>query len=348
MAKYKWDNLIFFVEQLSSALSMKLPMDKTIDAMSNESIDRGWRKAQKNISSLLGGGKSLSEAMNTYPQYFPEILRRLVRAGEEGNVLPAMLMSVSGYLQTVREIRHKLQKCLIYPFLVWTFLLIDFLILFLYCLPNLSKMFLNMESNTPQLTQLFLSMGPVLLILVDGLIFFLAWIVIGWVGMGTGGSSRFFGKLNAIVKYIPFLGTMQRHSNAAELCEMLGVLVEGGHSGREAVRIAKESVNNPSMLMALEEMDSSFYAGGTSSRYERTFIPHTTLWMLSQANESGLNELGKSLRNLAGYHRRQLDMISSVIREFLEPLLLLAVAVIGAFALIGLYIALFKTSMMVL
>ncbi|RJP19270.1 MAG: hypothetical protein C4527_27195 [Candidatus Omnitrophota bacterium] len=348
MSKYKWDNLIFFVEQLSSALAMKLPMDKTIHSMSCEALDRGWKRTQEKISEQLASGSSLSDAMEQYPYYFPAMLRQLVRMGEKGNVLPAMLISISRYLQSAREIRHKLQKCLIYPFLVWTFLLVDFVILCFNCLPRFQEMYQQLGSQLPDVTRLFLSFGPAFLILFDGMIFLLAWIVIGWISSDVEGKSYLSSQINRFLRFIPFLGVLQRHANSAEICEVLGVLVEGGHSGRKAIAIAKEAAVNHTTLSTLEELHVAMLAGENyRENANRTVVPHTTLWMLAQSGEQGSQELGQALRNVAAYHRRQLDMLTGVIREVLEPLLLLAVALIGAFALIALYVALFRHVMVI-
>ncbi len=349
MAKYKWDNLILFVEQLSSAVALRLPVDKTIYSMSGEALDRGWKRTLEDISESVASGSSLADAMDGYPHYFPGILRQLIRIGEKGNVLPTMLLSISHYLQLARDIRHKLQKCLVYPFLVWTFLLADFAILCLYCLPNFKDMYHQMGRELPDITQIFLSLGPSFLILFDGLIFLLAWLAIGWIGSDIEGKSSLSHTMNRFIRFIPFLGTYHRHANAAELCEVLGILVEGGHSGTEAVSIAKESYRNPASVSALEELNVAVLAGKQYVENPgRSIIPHTTLWMLAQTDSKGSQELGKSLRNLGHYHRRQLDMLTNIMREILEPLLLLAVALVGAFALVSMYVALFKNMMVIM
>jgi type II secretory pathway component PulF len=341
MAKYKWDNLILFVEQLSSAATLKIPLDKTIDAMSREALDRRWKGVQVSISELVRLGSSLSEAMNNYPQYFPGMVRRLVRAGEEGNVLPTMLRSVSRYLQVAREVQHRLQRCMIYPFFVWTILLIDAIILFVWAVPRLADMYNSLGASLPPLTRSFINVGPALLIVGNGLLFYLAWIVIGFIGTDVEGKSWASGFADRIILYIPFFSALHRHAKAAQVCDMLGALIEGGRPAREALTVARGAIISPSLQAALDDVDAAIAAGESYTPTERkTLVPQATLWMLAQADATP--DLGKTLQNLSQYHRRQLDMLSSMVREILEPLLLLAVGILGALGIVSLYMPIFQ------
>ncbi len=341
MSRYKWDNLILFSEQLSSATQLNLPLDKTIQAMSREALDPRWKGVQESVGELVGLGSSLSMAMENYPKYFPGLLRRLVRVGEEGNVLPVVLASLSRYLQAAREIQNKLRKCLIYPFFVWTILLLDMAILFLYAVPNFSEMYRTIGMDLPFLTRLFIQGGSALSLLVTALLFYLAWLLIGFLGTDVEKEREHSAFLERLVSYIPILSALHRHAKAAQICEILGILITGGHNGREAIRIARSAVAAPSLQLALDEVDTAIASG---TRYvpngRNLYVPDTTLWMLAQADKSP--ELGATLRSLSEYHRRQLDITSNTIREILEPLLLLMVAILGGFAIISVYLPLFN------
>ncbi|MFH1744018.1 MAG: type II secretion system F family protein, partial [bacterium] len=275
--------------------------------------------------------------------YFPGVVRRLVRAGEEGNVLPTMLRSLSRYLQSAREIQHKLQKCLIYPFFVWTILLIDAIVLLVFVIPGFSDTYRTLGADLPVFTQFFIRGGSTLLILGNGLLFFLAWLLIGFLGTDVEGTSRMSGAMDRILARIPLLSTLHRHAKAAQICDVLGALIEGGRSGREAVTIAKTAVTSPTLERALEDVDTAIASGQEYEPTEtETLLPQTTLWMLAQAD--GAPDLGKTLQNLSEHHRRQLDVQSAVIREILEPLLLIAVALVGGFAIISVYWPIFSVA----
>lgn len=333
MSKYKWDNLILFVEQLSSAAALQLPLDRTLQSMSQEAIDPKWRHAQENLSELVNLGSPLSDAMAKQPAYFPALLRRMVRAGEEGNVLPGMLASASRYLQNAREIQQRLRKSLIYPLFIWAILLIDFCIIVMFVVPKFVDMFQSMGAWLPGPTTSFLQYGIVFFIFGIGILFFLAWIFIGLIGTDVEVDSR-WGVLDRMLTYVPFLGVLQRHARSAQVCEILGVLVSGGNGARESVGIAKEAISSPVMRHALDDVEAALAVGQEyEAKPRRILIPQTTLWMLSETQ--GSPQLGATLISMADYHRRQLDMLSSITRDIMEPLLLLAVAILGGFGIIA-------------
>jgi type IV pilus assembly protein PilC len=174
------------------------------------------------------------------------------------------------------------------------------------------------------------------LILGSGLLFFLAWLIVGWLGSDVEERRGSTPLADRVVSNTPLLGTLHRHAKAAEACEILGILVEKGHSAREAIAVAKNAVAGPSLLSALEDVETAIVAGETYTVGEKkSLIPQTTLWMLSIAPEN--HEMGPALRSLAEYHRRQIEILSGFIREILEPLLLLVVAVLGGLAIIAFY-----------
>lgn len=343
MSKHQWDDLILFVEQLSSATQLNLPMDQSIRAISVEALDRKWQDAQVSVSEQVGLGAPLSEAMSNYPQYFPGPIRRLVRAGEEGQVLPYMLRAAGRYLESAREVQNRLQKCLIYPFLVWTILMLDVAVLLLFGVPRLTEMYQSSHYPLPYSTTQFLEYGPLVIFFGVGLLFFLAWLLIGFIGAEAERHWNRPSWLDGLLDYTPFLSALHRHARTSQVCDILGALIRGGRSGREAVAIAREAITSRSLLIALDDVDTAITAGRDYLPGERrTLIPQATLWMLAQTN--GAPELGTALENMADFHRRQLDIASTLVREILEPILLIAVAAAGAFAIISLYTPIFNLS----
>ena len=57
--------------------------------------------------------------------------------------------------------------------------------------------------------------------------------------------------------------------------------------------------------------------------------------MLSQSN--GSPQLGDTLLHMADFHQRQLQIQTALIREIIEPLLLLVVALVCALGVVSIY-----------
>ena len=135
---------------------------------------------------------------------------------------------------------------------------------------------------------------------------------------------------------LPFLSAIQRHAKAGEVCEMLSVLTGEGRDGREAVSIAKQAIENPALLQAFDEIDAAMASGQEDQpRDPQTLVSPATLWMLAQTGSG--KEVSETLEHLAQHHHRQMEMVSGFVREFLEPILLLAVAVMVTLMLLAFY-----------
>lgn len=342
MAKYKWDNLILFTEQLATAAKLDLPLDQTIASLSKETMDSQWCKAQESVSELIRLGSPLSEAMDNYPKFFPGMVRRLVRIGEEGNILAAMLSSLSQYIQTARDIQHRMQKCMIYPLIIWTLLLLDMGILVTFVFPKILSIFEGV-GDVSNNTLWYLGFGPSALIIGEGFLLMIAWIAIGWLSADIEGKSSVSRLSERLITYMPFIGNLNRHSKAAEVCEVLGLLVEGGCPIRDAIRIAKIAMDNTPMHWALDEVDTALATGMNVQNYDkRSLIPPTSLWMIAQTG--GKPELGQALRGIAHYHRRQAEMLAAILRELIEPILIFSIALIGGITIIAFYSGLSQIS----
>lgn len=342
MARFKWDTIILFSEQLATAAQLNLPLDRTISSMAAETHDRSWREAQQRMAKSVQEGNSLADAMDEQAVWFPVLLRRFARLGVEGKSLPAMLRRASQSLQTARDIQQKLFKTLIYPLLIWTILLVQLGVILIFVTPKFAEM-LDTAAMSGLGDSFLWQFGPMVLILGDALLFYLAWLVISVIGSEVEGRNRMSVFADLLVTRIPLIGTLHRHAKAAELCETMGVLIKAGYTGKEAVAIVKDTIRNPAMFAGLEEIDTALLAGEHYKVESRgTLIPHTTLWMLAS---SGAGEaLGECFLNLAEQHRRQLGTLSNFVREIIEPLLLLAIAVTAGMMLVALYMTIFVIS----
>lgn len=339
MAKYKWDNLIVFVEQLAAAGKLGLPLDETLRSMSREAIDPGWRRAQEEAAERVSKGGTLAEALNGRPEYFPAMVRRLIELGEKAGALNRLLPSIGEHLQSSQEVRTRMQRCLIYPFFVWTILVLEMGILYAYVLPKLMEMFESMDAPLPALTREFAGFGAPFFVIVAAILFYFAWLVIGALSAGVETKPRMAERVDSIMGWIPLLGALARHAKAALACEVMGILMESGHSGREAANLTRQASIGPSMKHALGEIERAI-EGGETAQHGKTLIPATTLWMISESRDP--EAMGRSLRALGNSHRRQLDALSGIVREIVEPLLFIVVALLAGVAIVSFYYPIFN------
>jgi type II secretory pathway component PulF len=267
----------------------------------------------------------------------------MVRVGEEGGALPAMLRQIGDYLQTARDIQHRLRKTLTYPFVVWLILLFQALILLLFVFPKMAELSSLMGGESEPYFDLMTKLGPAALILGGGLLLFLAWLAVSAVGGAVEGGGETPSWLDRLALNMPFFGALNRHAKTAEVCEMLSVLIESGRSTREAIMIAKQAANGASLQLALEEVEAALASGQEyRGSGKPTLIPHATLWMLCRSN--GDPAIADNLRSLARLHRRQMDSTASLLRETLDPVLLIAVAIMAGVMLVTLYYTMFDIS----
>lgn len=343
MAKYKWDNLILFAEQLSTASYLKLPLDKSITAISQDAFDYKWKTLLQSVSIHISNGSTLSQAMDEYPGYFPAMMRQFVRIGERGNSLPLFLRSLSTYLQTAQYVNTRLKNCIIYPFIIWHILLFQMGLMFYYIIPMFEELYFNVSNSKdetmPDVLIDFLYYGPAFFVGVISLAMYFVWVLIGIMSTDVEGNSKMGVWVDRIIAYVPIFGAMTRHAKSALACEVIGLMMKNGMTGSQSVRIAVDTVDSPLLKHAFEELYRKIQPEYNLQENTKTLIPYSTLWMLNQS--SNPEEVGSSLCHLAELHRRHINIMSNVIREILEPMLFIVVAILSGIALVTLYYPIF-------
>lgn len=342
MAKYKWDNLILFAEQLSTASNLQLPLDKSIAAISQDAFDYKWKALLQSISKHVSNGSTLSQAMDEYPGYFPAMMRQFVRIGERGKALPLFLRSLSSYLQTAQYVNTRLKNCIIYPFIIWHILLIQMGLMFWKILPMFEELYGSLGSATESMPRVlvdFLYYGPAFFVGIISLVMYFVWVLIGIMSTDVEGNSKIGVWVDKIIAYTPIFGAMTRHAKSALACEVIGLMMKNGMTGTQSVQVAVETVDSPLLKHAFEELHQKIQPEYSLHENTKTLIPYSTLWMLNQSTNS--EEVGESLCQLAELHRRHINVMSSIAREILEPLLFIVVAILSGLAVVTLYYPIF-------
>jgi type IV pilus assembly protein PilC len=106
---------VIFTRTFSTMIDAGLPAVQSLDMLSNQSENPRFRRVLAGIKSEVESGKSLSEAMASFPRVFDELFRNLVHAGEEGGILDVIFRRLATYMEKAAELRRQVIRALVYP-----------------------------------------------------------------------------------------------------------------------------------------------------------------------------------------------------------------------------------------
>ena len=134
--KVKLNVKLIFFRQLSVILLSGVPLSQGLELLSENITDKNFSACIKDISSQLGSGIDLSNALKNYPNIFDPIIIGLIEAGEAGGILSQVLERIALLLEAQNKLKSQITGALIYPLILLVLALTVSLGLLIFIVPT--------------------------------------------------------------------------------------------------------------------------------------------------------------------------------------------------------------------
>lgn len=329
-----------FTRQLASLLAAGVSLSRALQILAREGSNPAASAKWKAIRDLVVDGLSLADAMSRHPETFPRVYVAMVRAGETGGFLDVVLGQIADFQSRDKELRSKVTAALIYP-AVLTVLAIGVLIfLMIFFIPRFQTIFQGFDAALPLLTRMIV--GASELVTRYGLLVALA-IAIGayaarqWLHSPEGRRTW-----QRWILQLPVIGALSSRLAMTRFCRMLGTLTKSGVELITALRVARESLGNQTLVDAIGNSIERVRQGdalAASLNDCPQLFPGSVIEMITVAEESG--RLDQELVRLAEVTEKELDGRLRTAVSLAEPLLLFVMAAFIGTIFIGMVIPIF-------
>ena len=316
--------MVDFCYHLGSAVEGGIPL---IDALQDFCADETHPLAEvmADVARKIRNGAQLSEALGDYPALFPELMRSLLRAGEQTGKLDLVLRDLARYLEWRDQLRHQIRSALAYPCVVMSGIAVLCVLLVTYVLPNFIVVFQELGVALPPLARGMLAAGDLLRthFLGLGLAALAAGIGIRQA-LRTPAGRRLW---HVALLRMPLLGGLVTMLEMARFSHNLAVLYAAGVPIVDALRMIRDIVQNVQIRAALERALDELRGGGSlaESLGRERLIPRLVLRMIAIGEASG--RLDQSLERASAYYDRELPR---AIARMLAVFNTLSVVLLGA------------------
>jgi len=316
----------FFTKQIALLLSAGLSLDAALRIVKQHSQKQAYKDFTGQLEKKLKEGKSFSQALSEYPKHFSSMYVNIVRAGEEGGILPEMLLKITDYQSTSQELRQFVLSASIYPGLLFCFGIAVVIILITAILPRFQVLFEGMDAQLPVHVQALMNgsawisnhwLIAVLLAVAPPLAFGLH--------LRTQEGKMFYDRL---VIRLPILSTFVRELETTRIFRTLEVLVNNGVHLATALRISAGVAGNLEYQRLLARATQALKEGqqvGQKLRGEGLF-PDLAADLLSVGEDSG--RVGHVCTQIAEHYERELKVRIKRLISLVEPFLILAIAIV--------------------
>ncbi|HPN88799.1 MAG TPA: type II secretion system F family protein [Candidatus Omnitrophota bacterium] len=323
LKKIKKKDLYFFNRQLANLLKSGVSIVKALTIIEEQTAHLVLKKVVSGLNDSLTNGRSLSESLSLYPIVFSPLYIAMVTAGEEGSRLQDVLQNIADYQMKEQQIRSKVSTALAYPLFMGFMGLLSVYFIMVFVLPKMSGLFESLGSSLPvltiglmQISRLLSQKGWIILLVVLGIIsFWMRW-------MRTS-----YGRLcvSRLILSLPFLGDLLLKVELSRFCRTLVLLLKGGVSIVNALKIIIPMISNESIKAKLSNCRESLLMGGSLGEEIKKIkeIPSLMGHLIAVGEESG--NIENVLEEIANTYEQETDEKIKVMTSLLEPAMILAV-----------------------
>ena len=291
------------------------------------------------VRARVRDGALLSEAL-TSQGVFPPVYTTSVMAGERSGNLSGVLDQYIAYLRTSSNFISRLKNILIYPTILVVMVMIVLSYLVTFAVPRFAELYSQLNVQLPTMTRIVLAVSLPLrnyiFFVVAGLA---AVMLLGffWLRSESGGLM-----MDRLKPKIPIMGDIWLKSQISQFVRTLSTLLSGGTPLVSALDTASEAMGSPLISSSVRKAAEQVREGVPlhTALDSTKVIPPLALEMIEVGEASGA--LAPMLSSVAEFYEQEVDLKLTAVLAYVEPAILVIMAVVMAFILIALYLPMFS------
>lgn len=323
--RLRGEELLAFSQELGVMLNAGISLKSAIHVINTDTKHPVLQELTNEISTGLDAGNSLSDLLQKFPKVFSNMYISLVRAGETGGRLPAILLRLANYIQRAENLKKKVQTALYYPLTVLAFGIIILSLITIFGVPHMKSIYDSLGAELPIFTRLFLGLGEIMshnwIILL--LLAVLGVLILKYMA-GTETGKLFIDKIK--LDFI-ILGSLYRRLIIARFAVGLSTLYASGVSIVHAMELVAGSLENKIMEKMVLNAAQKIYEGLSfiEPLRQSKMFPEMALSMIAAGEESG--SLDIMLAELSTYYEDQVNIELQALTSLFEPLVMIFIGV---------------------
>lgn len=322
-------DVLEFTEQLGALLKAGLALDRALKILQGTLENPALQEVVRGIYLEVEKGQSLADAFSQYPRIFPRVYVNMIRAGEEGGILPLALERLIDFYERTLEFRNFLITSSIYPVLLFVFGIASLIVLAVVVIPKFGEIFNDMGQELPFAAAVLINTSNFLVAYGLSMLVGLAlavWAFLAYIRT-AGGQVWWHG----LVLRAPVAGKLILKIQLSRLCRTLGTLLGSGVPILTSIHIIQGLTDNIPLKRAVDRLQQSIKEGQGVARPLRadSFFPPLLGHLATVGEETG--SLDKMLLKVADQYDTDIRKATKGFISIFEPAMIVAMGgLIGA------------------
>jgi type IV pilus assembly protein PilC len=338
--RVKIKELAVFSRQFSTMVNSGLPILRALSILEQQTESRILATAVATVRQDVERGSSLSASMANHPKIFSNLYVAMVRSGEAGGVLEAVLERLADNLEREVSLRNRIRSAMTYPVVVAGFVTLILMAMMIFIVPQFKDIYATLGGNLPLATRMLLKISDVLK---------KYFLIVGALGVGMIYALRRYKRTergrevwDRLKLRLPVFGDLFRKTALARFSRVLGVLNKSGVPILQSLEVVAETVDNSLISKAVLDVQKSVKAGETLSQplARHSVFPPMVVQMLAVGEETGA--LDTMLEKVAAFYDDEVTATVDSLTSLIEPVMIFMVGGAVGLAVIALYLPMFN------
>ena len=316
-----------------------MPILKSLDLLKDQIRNSLLQHHIVNVRDRVFSGALLSEALRAQG-VFPSVYTASIFAGERSGSLVEVINRYIQYEKTVLSVRKRFLNSLIYPTFLVVLAIVMVGVILTYVIPKFAQLYADLNTPLPITTRLLIAVSGAIqahLALIVPVLVGTAVVLKIWAG--TGGGRHLLDELKLTM---PVIGNLWTMFSMAQLSRTLATLLQGGIPLVSALEVARDASGNRVIGDSIRQAMTQVREGKSlsDSLQETGHFPHLALEMIRVGEQTG--SLPDMLNHVADFYDEDVNIRSTTLLSWIEPVILIFVAAFIAMVLISLYMPIFS------
>ena len=339
-AKVKTKDLAVMARQFATMIQSGLSLLRALTILTDQTENKALAKTLRTVRGDVESGQALSVALGKHTKVFPPLMVNMVRAGEVGGFLDAVLLQVAANFEAEVKLRSKIKSAMTYPIVVFVIAILAVIGMLLFIVPVFQKMFADFDSQLPAPTQFLVMLSGAMKVLAP--VLFVLFIVFIVVWSRVKHDIRVRNVVDPIKFKIPVFGLLFRKVALSRFARNLGTMLASGVPILQALDIVAETTGNVVLERAVREVQDSVRRGESLSRplEHHAVFPPMVVQMMAVGEDTGA--LDTLLGKISEFYDQEVEATTESLTALIEPIMIAFLGGTIGSMIIALYMPIFK------
>ena len=322
--KVSHSEITVFTRQLSTMINAGLPINDALFAL-KEQVSPKFAKIVDEILRRIEEGKSLGNALESWPQIFGRAYVASIQSGEASGVLDKVLLRLADDMEEEKRFRANIKGAMIYPIIVVIAMVIVAAIMIIFVIPKMTSLYTELGADLPGPTKILMAVSSFAVRFWWICLLMLAGLIYGFTVFRK--TEQGLEVIDRLILRLPIIGPLQEKTALASVTRTLGLLLSTGVSLVEALDIVADVADNSVFYKAIKSTARGMEKGRSLSQMLSSSGVFPPIFYQMTAGGEGTGKLDETLEKVSVYFKGEAEAAVKGLTSAIEPLIMIVLGI---------------------